>query len=114
MGECLFCKIAEGGVPAEHVYEDVDYVAFEDINPKAPTHVLVIPRRHIATLNDLTAEDRALAGGLIEVGAKVAKRLGHEENGYRLVLNCNADAGQTVFHIHLHVMAGRTFTWPPG
>lgn len=114
MGECLFCKIAEGAIPVEHVYEDAEYVAFEDINPKAPTHVLVIPRRHIATLNDLTAEDRALAGGLVEVGSTVAKRLGHEERGYRLVLNCNADAGQTVFHIHLHVMAGRAFAWPPG
>jgi len=114
MGECLFCKIAKGEIPAEHVYEDADYVAFEDINPQAPVHVVVIPRRHIATLNDLTPEDRALAGGLIEVGATAAKRLGHEENGYRLVLNCNADAGQTVFHVHLHLLAGRTFGWPPG
>jgi len=114
MGECLFCKIAAGQIPAEHVYEDTDYVAFEDINPKAPTHIVVIPRRHIATLNDLTPDDRALAGGLVEAGVTVAKRLGHGHNGYRLVLNCNADAGQTVFHIHLHLLAGRTFGWPPG
>ncbi|RMF77775.1 MAG: histidine triad nucleotide-binding protein [Nitrospirae bacterium] len=114
MGECLFCKIAAGEIPAEHVYEDQEFVAFEDINPQAPTHCLVIPRRHIATLNEVGPAERGLLGGMVEVGAKVAKRLGHEEDGYRLVLNCNADAGQTVFHIHLHVLAGRPMGWPPG
>lgn len=114
MADCLFCKIANGDIPAEHVYEDQDYVAFEDINPQAPTHVLVIPRRHIATLNDVGSGEREFLGGLVEAGSTVAKRLGYEEDGYRLVLNCNADAGQTIFHIHLHLLAGRVMGWPPG
>lgn len=114
MADCLFCKIASGDIPAEHVYEDTEYVAFEDINPQAPAHVLVIPRRHIATLNGVGADDRDLLGGLVEVGSRVAQKLGYGESGYRLVLNCNADAGQTVFHLHLHVLAGRLMHWPPG
>ena len=114
MADCLFCKIASGDIPAEHVYEDAEYVAFEDINPQAPAHVLVIPRRHIPTLNDAGPEDRTLLGGLVEVGSRVAEKLGYGESGYRLVLNCNSDAGQTVFHLHLHVLAGRLMRWPPG
>jgi histidine triad (HIT) family protein len=114
MADCLFCKIASGDIPAEHVYEDADFVAFEDINPQAPAHLLVIPRRHMATLNDAGPDDRELLGGLLEAGSRVAQKLGYGESGYRLVLNCNADAGQTVFHVHLHVLAGRIMRWPPG
>ncbi|HEX9592143.1 MAG TPA: histidine triad nucleotide-binding protein [bacterium] len=114
MADCLFCKIASGEVPAEHVYEDTEFVAFEDINPQAPTHVLVVPRRHVATLNDAGLGERDMLGGLVAVGSEVAKKLGYEKSGYRLVLNCNADAGQTVFHVHLHLLAGRIMRWPPG
>jgi histidine triad (HIT) family protein len=112
--DCLFCKIIGGQIPGAIVYQDDRIVAFKDINPQAPTHVLVVPRRHIATLNELTAEDDGLVGELVRRGAALAKAAGHAEGGYRTVFNCNADAGQTVFHIHLHVLGGRTMTWPPG
>jgi histidine triad (HIT) family protein len=112
--DCLFCKIIGGQTPGAIVYQDDRIVAFKDINPQAPTHVLVVPRRHIATLNELTAEDDGLVGELVRRGAALAKAAGHAEGGYRTVFNCNADAGQTVFHIHLHVLGGRTMTWPPG
>ncbi|MDQ3069528.1 MAG: histidine triad nucleotide-binding protein [Acidobacteriota bacterium] len=111
---CLFCRIAAGEIPATLVYEDERVIAFNDINPQAPMHVLVVPRRHIATLNDLTAGDEGLAGELIRRGAAIAAERGHAEGGFRTVFNCNADAGQTVFHIHLHVLAGRELGWPPG
>lgn len=114
MSDCLFCKIRDGKIPAKIVYSDDDALAFEDIQPQAPTHVLVIPRRHIPTLNDVTEADRQLVGHLYVVAAKIAKERGHAENGWRAVMNCNRDASQTVFHIHLHVLGGRKFGWPPG
>lgn len=114
MPECLFCRIAGKEIPAKIVYEDERIVAFNDINPQAPTHVLVIPRRHISTLNDLTGEDDALVGEMTRRAAAIARERGHADAGYRTVFNCNAAAGQTVFHIHLHVLGGRMLTWPPG
>jgi histidine triad (HIT) family protein len=112
--DCLFCKIIGGQIPGTIVYEDDRIVAFKDINPQAPMHVLVVPRRHIATLNDLGPDDDGLIGELVRRGAALAEASGHAERGYRTVFNCNAAAGQTVFHIHLHVLGGRTFGWPPG
>ena len=114
MSDCLFCTIIAGQIPSSIVYQDDRIIAFKDINAQAPTHVLVVPRRHIATLNDLTAEDDALVGEIVRRGAAIAKAAGHADRGYRTVFNTNADAGQTVFHIHLHVLGGRTMTWPPG
>lgn len=111
---CLFCKIAAGEIPASKVYEDERLLAFTDINPQAPMHVLVIPKRHIATLNDLAAGDDALVGAMVRTAAAIAKEKGYDGPGYRTVFNCNAQAGQTVFHVHLHVLGGRTMTWPPG
>jgi len=110
---CLFCRIIAGEVPATKVYEDERLIAFNDITPQAPTHVLVVPRRHIATLNDLQPGDDGLVGEMLRRGAAIAQERGLT-GGYRAVLNCNADAGQTVFHIHLHVLGGRRMTWPPG
>lgn len=114
MTECIFCRIAAGEIPADLVYEDEAVVAFRDLNPQAPTHILIIPRRHIATTNDLTPEDAELVGKLVLVAKQVAAKEGIAEDGYRLVLNCNAGAGQTVFHIHLHLLGGRALGWPPG
>jgi histidine triad (HIT) family protein len=114
VADCLFCRIIAGDIPAAIVYQDERLVAFKDINPQAPLHVLVIPRRHIATLNALTAGDDALAGEMIRRAAALVKEHGYADSGYRTVFNSNADAGQTVFHIHLHVLAGRKMTWPPG
>jgi histidine triad (HIT) family protein len=111
---CLFCKIVAGEIPASTVYEDDRLIAFNDINPQAPMHVLVVPRQHVATLNDLTAADDDLVGAMVRAGAKVAKDRGFDGSGFRTVFNCNAQAGQTVFHIHLHVLGGRILTWPPG
>ena len=111
---CLFCRIAAGEIPASIVHQDDRIVAFNDINPQAPMHVLVIPKRHISTLNDLSTEDDELMGEIVRRGAAIASERGYGEGGYRTVLNCNADAGQTVFHVHLHVLGGRTFAWPPG
>ena len=101
---CLFCRIVAGEIPAKFVHQDDDLVAFEDINPQAPMHVLVVPRRHVATLNDLSAADDALIGRMIRRGAAIAAERGFAAGGYRTVFNCNADAGQTVFHSHLHVI----------
>ncbi|MBA3638568.1 MAG: histidine triad nucleotide-binding protein [Acidobacteria bacterium] len=114
MPDCLFCRLAAGEVPASIVYEDAQLVAFKDITPQAPTHVLIIPRRHIATLNDLGAGDEALVGEMTRRAAAIAKEQGLAERGYRVVFNCNADAGQTVFHIHMHLLGGRRLGWPPG
>ena len=111
---CLFCKIAAGEIPASKVYEDDRLLAFNDINPQAPMHVLVIPKRHIATLNDLAAADDALVGAMVRTAAAIAREKGYDGPGFRTVFNCNAQAGQTVFHVHLHVLGGRTMTWPPG
>jgi len=114
VADCLFCKIIAGQIPASIVHSSDRVVAFTDINPQAPTHVLVLPRRHIATLNDLTGDDDALVGELVRTAAAIAKKNGHADAGYRTVFNCNADAGQTVFHIHLHLLGGRKMAWPPG
>ena len=111
---CLFCKIVAGEIPASKVYEDDDVIAFNDINPQAPTHVLIVPRRHVATLNDLAGSEDALVGNLVRRAAAIAKERGIAEAGYRTVFNCNAAAGQTVFHIHLHLIGGRAMAWPPG
>ena len=112
--ECIFCRIVSGEVSAKKVYEDDDVVAFEDIRPQAPVHILIIPKRHIATVNDLTESDAQLVGRLVLVAKRIAAERGVAERGYRLVLNCNRDSGQEVFHIHLHLLGGRRFTWPPG
>lgn len=112
--DCLFCKIASGDVDARIVHEDDRCLAFEDVNPQAPTHVLVVPRRHIATLNDLGPDDEGLVGHLVTVAGDIAEDRGHAGAGYRVVMNCNAGAGQSVFHIHLHLLAGRSLSWPPG
>lgn len=116
MSDCLFCKIRDGLIPAKVVYRDDVCVAFEDINPQAPTHVLFIPHKHIPTVNDITAEDRELVGHLFTAAAKVAQERGHADpsDGYRVVMNTHVHAGQTVFHIHLHLLAGRPLGWPPG
>ena len=112
MGESLFTKIIERKIPAKIAYEDDRYIVIHDINPQAPVHVLVIPKKQIATLNDLMEGDQELVGGLLLVAGKVMKEMGQEE--YRTVFNCGEQAGQTVFHLHLHVLAGRVFSWPPG
>ncbi len=104
--DCIFCKIAQHTIPAKIIYEDDDFVAFNDQFPKAPIHILIIPRRHIATLDDLTDEDALLAGRLLLAAQKIAKQLGLDKQGYRVISNCKEGAGQTVFHIHLHVLGG--------
>ena len=111
---CLFCKIAAGRIPSKIVYQDEDVVAFEDINPQAPYHILLIPRRHIASMADLTEEDGTLLARLFMVAAKLAHKLGFDESGYRFVTNVGPDAGQSVFHLHFHLLGGRKFAWPPG
>jgi histidine triad (HIT) family protein len=110
----LFAKIIRREIPADIVYEDDDVLAFRDINPQAPVHVLFVPKRAVATLNDLADADAALVGKLVVTAARWAKAQGFAEDGYRCVMNCNRDGGQTVFHIHLHLLAGRTMHWPPG
>lgn len=112
--DCLFCKILSGEIPADVIYESDTAIAFRDINPQAPTHALIIPRKHIATINDIDEEDHALVGGLYAAAKEIALREGFSEEGYRAVMNCNEAAGQTVFHIHLHLLGGRQLGWPPG
>jgi len=112
--DCLFCKIVAGDIPAEIIYESDLSIAFRDINPKAPTHVLIIPRRHIATINDLDEGDEATVGDLYMAAKAIAAAEGLSDEGYRVVMNCNEAAGQTVFHIHLHLLGGRNLSWPPG
>ncbi len=114
MSDCLFCKFVSGEIEPDKVYEDDHVLAFRDINPQAPTHILVIPKKHIPTLNDLQAEDEALVGKLYLAAQKIARDEGIAEDGYRTVMNCNEMAGQTVFHIHLHLLGGRGMAWPPG
>jgi len=114
MTDCLFCKMAAGEIEPDIVYQDDDVIAFRDINPQAPTHVLIIPRRHISTINDLQSDDAELTGKLFLVAAKIAEQEGIAEQGYRTVMNCNAGAGQSVFHVHLHMLGGRAMAWPPG
>ncbi|MDH3586612.1 MAG: histidine triad nucleotide-binding protein [Gammaproteobacteria bacterium] len=112
--DCLFCKIVNGDLGADIVYENESLIAFRDINPIAPTHILLIPRRHVATMNDLQDGDASLVGELFLTAARIAANEGLAEDGYRVVMNCNEAAGQSVFHIHLHLMGGRAMTWPPG
>ena len=114
MSDCIFCKIAAGEIKGDMVYEDEQVVAFRDLNPQAPTHVLIIPRRHIPTTNDLTADDAALVGQMTLAAKQIAEQEGIAARGYRTVLNCNAEAGQSVFHIHAHLLGGRPMGWPPG
>ena len=114
MTDCLFCKMVSGEIAPDKVFEDDDVLAFSDINPQAPLHFLVIPKKHITTLNDLEAGHAELVGKMYLAAKKVADDKGVARGGYRTVMNCNADAGQTVWHIHLHVLGGRTMTWPPG
>lgn len=112
--DCLFCKIATGEIPAKIIYQDDHIIAFDDISPKAQHHKVIIPRKHIATLNNLQEEDTNLMGRMIQSAVALAKELKIAEAGYRLVINCNEGGGQTVFHIHLHLLGGRQMTWPPG
>lgn len=114
MTDCIFCKIAAGTIPANVVYQNDDVLAFRDLNPQAPTHILVIPKKHIATTNDITTNDAALIGQMYLAAKQIAKDEGIADSGYRTVMNCNRGAGQTVFHIHLHVLGGRPMSWPPG
>jgi len=114
MTDCLFCKIASGEMRADIVRQDHEFIAFNDSNPQAPLHALIIPRRHIPTLNDLRETDDALVGRMQRLPASIAEEKGYADRGYRTVFNCNRDAGQSVFHIHLHLLAGRGLGWPPG
>lgn len=113
MSETIFTKIINREIPADIVYEDELSLVFRDINPQAPVHLLVIPKKEIATINDIGEEDRELVGHLYWVAGKLAKEMGFSESGYRVVMNCGENAGQTVFHIHLHLLAGKPFGWPP-
>jgi histidine triad (HIT) family protein len=112
--DCLFCKIVNGDIPAAIIYRDDKVIAFNDINPQAPHHILIVPHKHIATLNDLLVDDNELLGHMAQTAKNLATKLGIADEGYRLIMNCNAGAGQTVFHIHMHLLGGRQLTWPPG
>lgn len=112
--ECIFCKIIAGDIPAKKVFEDERLVVIEDVNPQAPHHLLILPRKHIRTVLDLTTADNELVGHIYQVAGKIAHDLGFSEDGFRLVTNCNVDGGQIVWHIHFHLLGGRDMTWPPG
>lgn len=112
--DCLFCKIANGTIPANILYRDEKVVVFDDINPQAPHHKIIIPHEHISTINDTVPANNELIGHMVTIAAKIAAQLGIAPDGYRLVFNCNAGAGQSVFHIHLHLLGGRRMAWPPG
>ncbi len=112
--DCLFCKILSGDIPADIIFESETAIAFRDINPKAPTHVIIIPRQHVPTINDISQDDQAIVGSLFLAARAIAASEGIADDGYRVVMNCNAAAGQSVFHIHLHLLGGRTLGWPPG
>jgi histidine triad (HIT) family protein len=112
--DCLFCKIAVGTIPATLAYEDDDCIAFNDLSPQAPTHLLIVPRKHIDSLEAASSEHERLLGHLLYTGAQLAKERGFSEDGYRIVINTNKDGGQTVFHLHVHLLAGRAFVFPPG
>jgi histidine triad (HIT) family protein len=111
---CVFCKISEGSVLSQRVYEDSEVFAFKDINPQAPVHVIVIPKRHISSLNTASREDESILGRIQVIMPEVAKRFSEMKNGFRVVSNCGFDGGQTIFHVHYHLLGGRTFAWPPG
>ncbi len=112
--DCLFCKIAEKKIPSKIVYEDEESLAFEDVNPQAPIHILVIPKKHISTPLDIKDEDNSLIGHIFHVANTIAKDKDIANRGFRLVMNCNREAGQSVFHVHLHILGGRPMHWPPG
>lgn len=112
--DCLFCKIVKGEIPAKVIYRDDLVLGFDDVNPQAPQHKLIVPQKHISTLNDLKPEDNELIGHMLQTAKMLAKELNIAEDGYRLVMNCNSGAGQTVFHVHIHLLGGRRFVWPPG
>jgi len=112
--DCLFCKIINGEIKAEKVYEDDFSVGIRDINPQAPVHILIIPKKHISTLNEITEENKNLIGHLFLVAKEIARKEGIAERGYRTVINCNRESGQSIFHIHLHLLGGRLMGWPPG
>ncbi len=114
MKDCLFCKIRDGDIPCDFVYQDDDVLAFNDVNPQAPSHTLIIPKKHIATINDLEAGDEAVMGKMFAAAKTIAAQFDLSDDGYRLVVNCNEGAGQTVFHIHMHLLGGRDMSWPPG
>ena len=114
MSECIFCKIGAGQIPAKVVLQDDEVLAFDDVNPQAPVHVLVIPKRHVVNLNETEAGDRTLLGRLLDAATQVARKKGIAESGYRVVANQGRDGGQSVFHLHLHVLGGRPMSWPPG
>lgn len=114
MSDCVFCRIVAGEIPAEKLFEDDDVLAFRDLNPVAPTHALIVPKRHIASLNDGTDDDQLLLGRLLLCARTLASECGLSESGYRLVINTMKGAGQAVFHVHVHVLGGRPFGWPPG
>ncbi len=111
---CLFCQIADKKIPANIAYEDQQIIAFHDVAPQAPVHILIIPKQHIATVNDFEEQEAVLLGRMILIAKKLAAEMGVAEDGYRLNINCNQHGGQTVFHTHLHLLAGRPFSWPPG
>ena len=114
MSDCLFCGIIKGDIKGAIVYEDSSVVAFKDVNPKAPVHVLIVPRKHIATLTDMGEEDKELIGDIFSVATRLAKDQGISKDGYRVVVNCGPAAGQSVYHLHFHLLGGRSFHWPPG
>lgn len=111
---CLFCQLIEGSIPSEPCYQDDKVFVFHDLHPRAPTHMLIVPKKHIATVNDVTPEDAALLGHMVLTAKQLAQAEGFAEQGFRLVMNCNSWGGQTVFHLHLHLLGGRTMDWPPG
>ena len=112
--DCLFCKIVEKKIPADIVYESEDIIAFKDIEPKAPIHCLIIPKKHISTINDIDESNSNIIGLMYETAAQLARTFNVDKDGYRVVMNCNSNGGQTVYHIHLHFLAGRRLSWPPG
>jgi len=114
VSDCLFCRMVAGEIQPDVVFQDEHLLAFRDIDPQAPVHILIVPKRHIATLDDLTDADEPLVGHLVTTAARLARQEGIADSGYRTVLNCNADGGQEVFHIHLHLLGGRRLGWPPG
>jgi len=114
VSDCLFCKIINREIPADIIYEDDLVLAFSDINPQAPNHILIIPKKHIAKVSDLKEEEAHLIAQMVMAANKIAEEKGLTDKGFRIVLNCGKDAGQEVFHVHLHLLSGRKFTWPPG
>lgn len=114
MSDCLFCKIIAGDIPSQTIFENEHVLGFKDLQPQAPHHVLFIPKQHISTINDINQKNSHLVGELYLAAAAYGKEIGEAETGYRVVMNCNAGAGQSVYHIHLHFLAGRSLSWPPG